>query len=148
MHAGPALPLNDTQRSAPSRDLVFSAIAILISFLGLVAMSTYFIQQRSQEVAIRKVFGSSDRQILAKLTRSFLLYVGVAFVIAVPIIIYFARVWLSDYAYRIPLSPLIFLAAGLFCLLVSFAASFAAVFFQSYRAATQNPVDTFRKRMN
>ena len=124
--------------------VVFSAIAILISFLGLVAMSTYFIQQRSQEVAIRKVFGSSDRQILAKLTRSFLLYVGVAFVIAVPIIIYFARVWLSDYAYRIPLSPLIFLAAGLFCLLVSF----AAVFFQSYRAATQNPVDTFRKRMN
>ena len=124
--------------------VVFSAIAILISFLGLVAMSTYFIQQRSQEVAIRKVFGSSDRQILAKLTRSFLLYVGVAFVIAVPIIIYFARGWLSDYAYRIPLSPLIFLAAGLFCLLVSF----AAVFFQSYRAATQNPVDTFRKRMN
>ncbi len=133
----------DTQIRLAKIVMVFSAIAILISFLGLVAMSTYFIQQRTQEVAIRKVFGSSNGQILKRLTRSFLLYVGVAFVIAVPISVYFARGWLSDYAYRISLSPLIFLAAGLFCLLVSF----AAVFFQSYRAATQNPVDTFRKRM-
>ena len=112
--------------------IVFSIIAILISLLGLLAMSTYFIQQRLQEVSVRKVFGSSNRQILVKLVFTFLNYVLIAFVIAIPIIMYFMKDWLSDYSYRIGLSPLIFIAAGLFCLMISF----VSVFFQSYRAAT------------
>lgn len=123
--------------------IVFSIIAILISLLGLLAMSTYFIQQRSQEVSVRKVFGSSNRQILVKLVFTFLNYVLIAFVIAIPIIMYFMKDWLSDYSYRIGLSPLIFIAAGLFCLVISF----VSVFFQSYRAATSNPVDSFRHRL-
>ncbi|WP_297909307.1 ABC transporter permease [uncultured Parabacteroides sp.] len=122
--------------------IVFSIIAIVISLLGLLAMSTYFIQQRSQEVSVRKVFGSSNRQILVRLVFTFLNYVLIAFLIAIPIIIYFMRDWLSDYSYRISLSPLIFIAAGLFCLVISF----VSVFFQSYRAATSNPVDSFRYR--
>ena len=60
--------------------IVFSIIAILISVLGLLAMSTYFIQQRLQEVSVRKVFGSSNRQILVKLVFTFLNYVLIAFV--------------------------------------------------------------------
>lgn len=123
--------------------IVFSIIAILISLLGLLAMSTYFIQQRLQEVSVRKVFGSSNRQILVKLVFTFLNYVLIAFVIAIPIIMYFMKDWLSDYSYRIGLSPLIFIAAGLFCLMISF----VSVFFQSYRAATSNPVDSFRHRL-
>ena len=123
--------------------IVFSIIAILISLLGLLAMSTYFIQQRSQEVSVRKVFGSSNREILVKLVFTFLNYVLIAFVIAIPIIMYFMKDWLSDYSYRISLSPLIFIAAGLFCLVISF----VSVFFQSYRAATSNPVDSFRHRL-
>lgn len=116
--------------------VVFSIVAILISLLGLLAMSTYFIQQRAREVAVRKVFGSSNRQILQKLVFTFLNYVLIAFVIAVPVIWYAMTEWLSDYAYRIELSPLIFIAAGLFCLLVSF----FVVFVQSYKAANANPV--------
>ena len=123
--------------------IVFSVIAILISLLGLLAMSTYFIQQRLQEVSVRKVFGSSNREILVKLVFTFLNYVLIAFVIAIPIIMYFMKDWLSDYSYRIGLSPLIFIAAGLFCLVISF----ISVFFQSYRAATSNPVDSFRHRL-
>lgn len=119
---------------------IFASIAILISLLGLLAMSTYFIQQRSTEVSVRKVFGSSKEQVLRKLVFTFLAYVLVAFVIAVPIIIYFMRDWLSEYSYRIGLSPWIFLSAGLFCFLVSF----VAVFFQSWRAASANPIDAFR----
>lgn len=121
---------------------IFAGIAILISLLGLLAMSTYFIQQRSSEVAVRKVFGSTNRQILLKLVLAFLNYVGIAFVIAVPLIWYFMNKWLSDYSYRISLSPLIFIAAGLFCLLISF----ATVFWQSYRAANMNPVESFRNK--
>ncbi len=121
---------------------IFAAIAVLISLLGLLAMSTYFIQQRYSEIAVRKVFGSSNRQILKRLVFAFLAYVGIAFVIAVPLIWYFMNRWLSEYSYRISLSPLIFIAAGLFCLLISF----ATVFVQSYRAANLNPTESFRNR--
>lgn len=115
---------------------IFAIIAIVISLLGLVAMSTYFILQRSREIAVRKVFGSSSLQILKRLVFTFLNYVLIAFVIATPIIWYAMNKWLSDYDYRIELSPLIFIAAGLFCLLISF----AAVVVQSYYAANGNPV--------
>lgn len=121
---------------------IFAGIAILISLLGLLAMSTYFIQQRFSEIAVRKVFGSTNWQILRRLVFTFLVYVGIAFVIAVPLIWYFMQKWLSGYSYRISLSPLIFIAAGLFCLLVSF----ATVFVQSYRAANLNPAQSFRNK--
>ncbi|WP_195372703.1 MULTISPECIES: ABC transporter permease [Parabacteroides] len=121
---------------------IFAGIAILISMLGLLAMSTYFIQQRSQEVAIRKVFGSDNQGILYRLISSFLIYVGVAFIIATPVIWYFMNQWLSGYSYRISLNPLIFIASGIFCLLISF----VTVFFQSYKAANTNPVDSIASK--
>ena len=121
---------------------IFACIAILISMLGLLAMSTYFIQQRSQEVAIRKVFGSDNQSILYRLVSSFLVYVGIAFVVATPIIWYFMNQWLSDYSYRISLNPLIFVTAGAFCLLISF----VTVFFQSHQAANSNPVNSIANK--
>lgn len=120
--------------------VIFACIAILISLLGLLAMSTYFILQRSQEVAIRKVFGSDNRGILVRLVGTFLMYVGIAFVIATPLSWFFMKQWLADYSYRITLSPLIFITAGLFCLLISF----LAVFFQSWQAANANPVESVK----
>lgn len=129
-----------SQRRVSKIILFFSGIAILISLLGLLAMSTYFIQQRTREIAIRKVFGSDNSHILYKLIRTFLLYVVVAFVITTPIIWYIMRGWLADYAYRIPLSPLIFIAGGLFCLLVSF----LTIFWQSYNAANKNPAQNVK----
>lgn len=122
---------------------LFTFIAVVISLLGLLAMSTYFIQQRTVEVSIRKVFGSTNGEILVKLISTFLTYVAIAFVIAIPIIWYFMTNWLSGYDYRISLSPLIYLAAGLFCFVISF----ATVFMQSWRAANRNPVESFRNLM-
>lgn len=121
---------------------LFAGIAILISMLGLLAMSTYFIQQRAQEVAVRKVFGSENQQLLYRLVGSFLTYVGIAFIIATPVIWYFMKQWLSGYSYRISLNPLIFIASGIFCLLISF----VTVFFQSYKAANTNPVDSIASK--
>jgi putative ABC transport system permease protein len=120
--------------------VVFAVIAIVISFLGLLAMSTYFIQQRSREVAVRKVFGSSNAEVLVKLVSTFIMYVGIAFVIATPVIWYIMTRWIAAYSYRIPLSPWIFIAAGLFCLLTAF----VTVFFQSYQAANENPVNNVK----
>lgn len=119
---------------------IFACIAILISLLGLLAMSTYFIQQRSQEIAIRKVFGSENKQILTRLVFTFLNYVLIAFVIATPVVWYFMRQWLTSYTYRISLNPLLFILPGLFCLLVSL----LAVFVQSYQAANSNPVNSVK----
>jgi putative ABC transport system permease protein len=114
---------------------IFSGIAILLSFLGLVAMSTCFIQQRSREIAVRKVFGSSNPEILKKLVFAFLNYVVIAFVLVTPVVWYIMREWLSGYFWRIRLSPWFFICAGLFGLFISF----LTVFRQSYRAANENP---------
>ncbi|MDR1223658.1 MAG: ABC transporter permease [Tannerella sp.] len=127
----------DVERRMSRLMTLFTTIAVLISLLGLLAMSTYFIRLRMKEVAIRKVFGSSSSEVLRRLVTTFLGYVLVAILIAAPVTWYLTQQWLSDYPYRIPpgLSPQIFAAAGAFCLAVSF----VTVFFQSYAAANTNP---------
>ena len=119
---------------------LFAFVAIIISLLGLVAMSTYFIQQRAKEIAIRKVFGSTGNQVRRRLIRSFLLYVGIAFVIAVPIIVHFMSDWIAQYSYRITWWPYI-IVAGLIVLLISY----AAVAVQSWIAAGENPVKNIKQ---
>ena len=119
---------------------IFTGMAVLISILGLVAISIYYIRQRAREMAIRKVFGSDNAAVLLRLVRSFLSYVLVGFVMAVPVVWYLAERWLADYSYRITFNPLYVLAAGVFCLAVSF----VAVIFQSLKAANASPVDSFR----
>lgn len=116
--------------------IIFSVIAILLSILGLTAMASFFIQQRSREIAVRKVFGSNNPEVLKRLIRMFLSYVIIAFVIVTPVIWYLMYGWLSGYIYRISLSPWIFISAGGFCLVISF----FTVFWQSYQAACMNPV--------
>jgi putative ABC transport system permease protein len=132
----------DAERRMSRLMTLFTAIAILISLLGLLAMSTYFIRLRMKEVAIRKVFGSTSFEALRKLVTTFLSYVLIAFVIAAPVTWYLTQQWLSGYSYRIPpsLSPWIFAAAGVFCLAVSF----VTVFFQSYAAANANPTKNIK----
>ncbi|MCD8042360.1 MAG: ABC transporter permease [Tannerellaceae bacterium] len=119
---------------------LFAGVAILLSLLGLLAMSTYFIQQRKREIAIRKVFGSDNPQILKDLISTFLSYVAIAFVLIVPFAWYFLLQWLSEYSYRISLNPWIFLQSGLFCLAIAF----ITVFWQSWQAANMNPVENIK----
>lgn len=120
---------------------LFAMVAVLISMLGLIAMSTYFIQQRRKEIAVRRVFGGSTNSILMHLVRSFMVYTLVAFIIAVPVAYYLMGEWLAGYSYRISVSPLVFLAAGA----ASAAISFVAVYFQSRRAANANPAVTIKE---
>ena len=120
--------------------MLFALIAIIISTLGLVAMSTYFIRQRAKEIAIRKVFGSTGNQIRARLIRTFLLHVAVAFVIAVPIVVWLMHKWISEYSYRITWWPWI-IVAGAAVLLISY----AAVAIQSHIAGNENPVKNIKQ---
>ena len=119
---------------------IFTLVALLISSLGLFAMAAYYIQQKRQEIAVRRVFGASRREMLTRLVRNFMALVGAAFVIAVPIAVWGLRRWLEEYSVRIALSPWIFLAAGLFAAVVAL----FSVGWQSRRAADADPVESLK----
>ncbi len=114
---------------------LFALVAILISMLGLIAMSTYFIEQRQKEIAVRKVFGSTNGQMHRRLVRTFLMYVVIAFVISVPIVLYFMKDWIIQYTYRITWWPWIAVAGAIILVI-----SFVAVMVQSWMAANENPI--------
>ena len=90
--------------------------------------------------AVRKVFGSTSNQIRIRLIRTFMLYVGIAFVIAVPIVVHFMSKWIEQYSYRIVWWPWI-VAAGVIVMLISL----AAVAVQSWMASNENPVKNIRQ---
>lgn len=118
---------------------LFAIIAVVISVLGLVAMSTYFIDSRRREIALRKVFGSTSAEVSRRFIRRFLSFVAVAFVIATPIIVYFYGSWVAHYSYRALWWPWI-LVAGLAVLAICY----FAVAMQVHRASRQNPADNLK----
>lgn len=99
-------------------------------------MSTYFVQQRRREIAVKKVFGCETSEMLRKLVLSFLMYVVIAFVIAIPIIYLIMNDWLSGFSYRISVYWWIYLVSGLACMVISV----ISVYFQSRKAASENPI--------
>ncbi|MGN1256650.1 MAG: FtsX-like permease family protein [Bacteroidaceae bacterium] len=115
---------------------LFAMVAVLISVLGLVAMSTYFIHQHRRDVAVRKVFGSSSAQVNRRLVGTFMSYALVAFIFAAPVAYWLVGQWMTTFSYRIEWWPCV-LAAGVGCLLTSF----MAVCVQSHMAANANPAD-------
>ncbi|MDR2970964.1 MAG: ABC transporter permease [Bacteroidales bacterium] len=131
----------ESERNTSTILTVFTIMAVIISSLGLYAMAIYFIRQRKKEIAIRKVFGSSNKQINVKLLRGYLTLVVLAFFIAIPIIYYFMTGWLKDYPLRISLNIWIFLAGGLTALLIAF----LIVFHECVKAANANPVTSIKK---
>ena len=119
---------------------VFTVVAFLIAMLGLLAMSVYYLQKRRKEIAVRKAFGATSCEVLTRLLCRFMAYVVVAFVIAAPIIYYIGNDWLSNFSYRIALSPWIFAVAGFSC----FIFSLLTVIIQSWRAANENPINSIK----
>ncbi|MCR5198071.1 MAG: FtsX-like permease family protein [Prevotella sp.] len=119
---------------------LFTLIAIVISVLGYVGLSLFFIRQRKKEIAIRKVMGSTSGEVLLLMLRTFSVPMLVSFVIAVPISYYIMSDWLTNFSYRIALSPWIFAAAGLACFIISL----LTVVIQSWRAASENPVKNIK----
>jgi putative ABC transport system permease protein len=118
----------------------FSAIAMLISCLGLFGLSAFTIEQRTREIGVRKVLGASVRSITALLATDFLKLVLLALLIASPLAWYFMRGWLADFAYRIDMQWWMFASAGLAAVVIAT----LTVSFQSIRAALSNPVRTLR----
>ena len=118
----------------------FSSIGILISIIGISAMALFISQQRTKEIGIRKVNGATVSEILALLNTSFVKWVVVSFVLACPIAWYVMNKWLENFAYKTALSWWIFALAGVLALIIAL----LTVSFQSYKAATRNPVEALR----
>ena len=119
---------------------LLSFIAIVISSMGMLAMSIYFTRQRARDMAVRKVFGATPHGVLGLLMGGFLKLVGVAFVISVPIIYLLMQEWLSGYVYRIRLTPVPFLIAGGIVLVIAV----LTVVGHSVKVAVSNPVDSLK----
>lgn len=119
---------------------IMSLLAIFISMLGLYGLSMQIIQQRTKEIGIRKVNGATISEVLGMLNKRFLFWVVAAFIIAVPLTYYAMKKWLETFAYKTELSWWVFVLGGLVVLLVAL----ATVSWQSWRAATKNPVEALR----
>jgi putative ABC transport system permease protein len=120
--------------------LAFALLAIIIACLGLFGLATYIAEQRTKEIGIRKVLGASVTNIVKMLSKDFVKLVMLAFVIATPIAWWFMNQWLQDFAFRINLSWLIFVATGAVALVVAL----ITLSFQAIRAAVANPVDSLK----
>ena len=118
----------------------FTLLSFIISFLGILAMSTFYMQQRKKEIGIRKVNGATISQILSLLNKDFLKWVGLAFLIAVPISWVVMSRWLESFAYRTTMSWWIFALAGLTALAIAP----LTVSWQSFKAAIANPIESLR----
>jgi putative ABC transport system permease protein len=118
----------------------FSSIGILLSIIGISALALFIAQQRTKEIGIRKVNGASISEILALLNLRFVRWVAIAFVIATPIAWYAMHKWLENFAYKTELSWWIFALAGLLALGIAL----ITVSWQSWKAATRNPVEALR----
>lgn len=115
-------------------------IAILVSCLGLFALTTLSVEQRIKEIGIRKVLGASVLHITSMLSKDFLKLVLIAFVIAAPIAGWFMYSWLQDFAYRISLSAWIFIGTALAAVIIAL----VTISIHTIRAALSNPVKSLR----
>ena len=118
----------------------FSFIAIFIACLGLFGLAAFVTEQRIKEIGIRKVLGASITEIVLLLSKEFTKWVILSNIIAWPVSYYIMNNWLQDFAYRIEIGWMIFIAAGVIALVIAI----ATVSLQTVKAALANPVDSLK----
>ena len=120
---------------------LFAALSILIALLGLLAMSTYFADENTKQIAIRKVFGSDVTRETWRNVRSYMTLAGIACVIGIPLAVWAARLYLERFAYRIENYGWLFVVA----ILISMSIAFVSVIWQVISAARTNPAEALKK---
>lgn len=120
---------------------LFMLLATLISLLGLVAMSAYYIGLQTANIAVRKVLGGTVASEALRAVKEYMLLVGIAVLIGVPVAIYFANKYLMQFYYRIDGYGWVFAVAAI----IALAISFLAVLSQTLKAAKANPAVELKK---
>jgi len=129
-----------TERRFENLLFAFAMMAVFIAGLGLFGLSIYSIARKTKEIGLRKVNGARTFEIILMLNRDFIKWIAVAYLLACPVAWYSMNKWLQNFAYRTELSWWIFAIAGLIALIIAL----LAVSWQSWRAATRNPVEALR----
>ncbi len=119
---------------------IFAGLAIFIACMGLYALAAYTTEQRTKEIGIRKVMGASVMQLSGMLSGDFLKLVVISFLIAVPLAYYFMSRWQEGFAYRVEITFMVFLVAGLLSVFIAW----ATVGLESFKAARSNPIQSLR----
>jgi len=119
---------------------IFAGICIFISCLGLFGLAAFATEQRSKEIGIRKVLGASASQIILMLSRKTLWLVFAGSIVASIISYYAIEKWLSGFAYRVGIHPLVFVVSAA----VVIAVAFITIALQSYKTAQTDPAQTLR----
>ena len=120
---------------------IFMLLSIIIALLGLVAMSTYYADEKSRDIAVRKVFGGTVDTEAQRTIREYMVLVGIACVIGIPIAVYAAQEYLKDFIYRLEGYWWIFVVAVLLTGLIAF----ISVIWQVLKAAKTNPAIELKK---
>jgi putative ABC transport system permease protein len=118
----------------------FAILAIVITILGVFGLASYTAEQRTKEMGIRKVLGAGERQVVSLFAGMFLKIFGLACVLAVPAAWYIAHKWLQGFAYRTPISPMVFAMSLLGLLLVTL----LTISYEIWKSARANPVHSLR----
>ncbi|MCI0751133.1 MAG: ABC transporter permease [Flammeovirgaceae bacterium] len=118
----------------------FAVLAVIVGCLGLFGLSAYTASQRTKEIGIRKVLGSSERGIFMLLSKEYVGLVLIAITIAIPLVWLSMNSWITSFPYRTTISATVFLIAGVAVLVLAI----STVSFQTLKAAHSNPVDSLR----
>jgi len=119
---------------------IAAGISVFLAIIGLIGLLSFMIANRSREIAIRKVLGSSVSQILKLLGKEFVIFTTIAFLIAVPVTYYIGKIWLENFVFHIDLNIWIFLLGGSATLTLVLIVCLV----QAYQKAVSNPVESLR----
>lgn len=119
---------------------LFTTMALCIACIGLFGLAAFSAEQRKKELGVRKVLGASVYRLMYVFTAKFTLLVLIALLIASPLAYLFVENWLTNFAYKTPITPFVFLMAAVGSLILAW----LTVGFQSLRAASRNPVEVLR----
>lgn len=120
---------------------LFTVLSVIIALLGLLAISTYYAEESTRQIAIRKVFGGDVKGETIRNVKNYMVLVGVACAIGIPVAVWASRLYLARFAYRIENYGWVFPLA----ILLTAAMAFGSVVWQTYKAAKTNPADCLKR---
>ena len=135
-----ATQYDNTKRQMRLIELIMG-ISVLLSLLGLVAMSTHFASEREKTIAVRKVFGGTMQSEVRRNLKEYVILILIANVIAIPLAVWLCHRYLEDFAYRIDLHPWIFVLT----VALSFVIAIGSVLWQIISVSRVNPVNALKK---
>ncbi len=119
---------------------IMAFLSIIVACLGLYALASFISQQRAREVAIRKIFGASIKEVIRLLLKKYSVWIVISFFVAGPLAYWLMSRWLQNFAFKVSLDPLIFIIAFAIALVLAF----ITIGGNTNKTARANPASTLR----